>query len=67
MLIYVFFLLLGSPDAKNSDVTSREIERHIRSYLALKAVISIFTGGIFGLALFLFGVPMALTFGVLSE
>ena len=44
----------------------REIDQQIRSYLALKTVISIFTGLAFGVTLRLFGVPMALTFGVLA-
>jgi AI-2 transport protein TqsA len=66
VLIYVFFLLIGTPTVNNKSPMVREIDQQIRSYLALKTVISIFTGLAFGVTLRLFGVPMALTFGVLA-
>jgi len=66
VLIYVFFLLLGASDVSAPNPTWREIEEKIRSYLSLKTVISVLTGIAFGLALWLFGVPMALTFGLLA-
>ncbi len=66
VLIYVFFLLLGTPTDVNSSGTWRDVDHQIRSYLTLKTIISIFTGLVFGLSLRLFGVPMALTFGVLA-
>ncbi|MDA7874076.1 AI-2E family transporter [bacterium] len=65
VLIYVFFLLIGTPSISHSPTLS-EVDRQIRSYLSLKTVISIFTGLVFGLALRMFGVPMAFTFGVLA-
>lgn len=65
VLIYVFFLLIGT-GAVNQSPTIREVDQQIRSYLSLKTVISIFTGLAFGIALRLFGVPMAFTFGVLA-
>ena len=65
VLIYVFFLLSGTPSISHSPTLS-EVDKQIRSYLSLKTVISIFTGLVFGLALRLFGVPMAFTFGVLA-
>ena len=65
VLIYVFFLLIGTPTGHHSE-TFREVDLQIRSYLALKTIISIFTGGAFGLALQLFGVPMSFTFGVMA-
>jgi len=65
VLIYVFFLLIGTPSISHSPTLS-EMDRQIRSYLSLKTVISIFTGVLFGLALKLFGVPMAFTFGMLA-
>jgi AI-2 transport protein TqsA len=65
VLIYVFFLLIGSPDA-SSNATLQEIDRHVRGYISLKTAISLVTGGIFGLVLWLFGVPMAFTFGTLA-
>ena len=66
VLIYVFFLLIGTPATPNTSLTVREIDQQIRAYLALKTIISIFTGLAFGMALRLFGVPMAFTFGVLA-
>lgn len=65
VLIYVFFLLLGKP-AFTQTSALREIDSQIRGYLSLKTVISIGTGALFGLTLRLFGVPMALSFGVLA-
>ena len=65
VLIYVFFLLIGTPSISHSPTLS-EVDRQIRSYLSLKTVISIFTGLVFGIALRIFGVPMAFTFGVLA-
>ena len=66
VLIYVFFLLIGAPTVGYDSPTYREINHQVRSYLALKTVISVFTGLAFGLALRVFGVPMAFTFGVLA-
>lgn len=66
VLIFVFFLLLGTPSIVASSPTIHEINHQVRSYLALKTIISVLTGLAFGLALRLFGVPMAFTFGVLA-
>ncbi|MCA9040206.1 MAG: AI-2E family transporter [Planctomycetaceae bacterium] len=66
VLIYVFFILLGSVDTKTKSHSFALIDEQVRSYLSLKTLISIITGGIFGLTLWLFGVPMALTFGLLA-
>lgn len=66
VLIYVFFLLIGTPKIGDSGSLASEIDQQVRSYLSLKTVISIFTGAAFGLTLYLFGVPMAFTFGVLA-
>ncbi len=67
VLIYVFFLLLGSSGVKlQGSGTFREIDSQVRSYLFMKTIISIATGGAFGFALWMMGVPMALTFGVLA-
>ncbi|QDU78499.1 AI-2 transport protein TqsA [Polystyrenella longa] len=66
VLIYVFFLLLGSVGASKTSDSFSQIDNQVRSYLSLKTTISIITGGIFGMTLWLFGVPMALTFGLLT-
>lgn len=66
VLIYVFFLLLGAPKLRNEKSAFHRINLQVRSYLSLKTTISVFTGGLFGLTLWLFNVPMALTFGMLA-
>lgn len=66
VLIYVFFLLAGVRNTSDQADAYRQIDIQVRSYLALKTIISILTGAIFGLTLWLFGVPMSLTFGVLA-
>lgn len=66
VLIYVFFLLIGSSGKPYQSPTVREIDQQIRSYLLLKTIVSVFTGAAFGLALRIFGVPMAFTFGVMA-
>lgn len=66
-LIYVYFLLLGSPSTQRTrpELLAR-IEDQIRSYLVLKTLISVVTGFVFGLTLWWFGVPMAFAFGTLA-
>ncbi|HBN79698.1 MAG TPA: AI-2E family transporter [Planctomycetaceae bacterium] len=66
VLIYVFFLLLGATAPLGVTGTWNEIDLQIRNYLRLKTVISVITGAIFGLAIALFGLPMAMTFGLLA-
>ncbi|QDT08159.1 AI-2E family transporter [Stieleria marina] len=65
VLIYVFFLLIGSPSHQESG-TVLEIVREVRTYLRVKTVISALTGLVFGLILWMFGVPMAFVFGLLA-
>jgi AI-2 transport protein TqsA len=65
VLIYVFFLLIGSPSHQESG-TVLEIVGEVRTYLRVKTVISAVTGLVFGLILWLFGVPMAFVFGLLA-
>jgi AI-2 transport protein TqsA len=66
VLIYVFFLLAGVRNTPDQAEAYRQIDIQVRSYLALKTIISIVTGAVFGFTLWLFGVPMSLTFGVLA-
>ncbi len=66
VLIYVFFLLLGAPASQTSSPVWRDLDRQIRTYLSLKTIISLFTGAAFGFALWLFGIPMAVAFGMLA-
>jgi len=67
VLIFMFFLLLGGSAAtEKREGVWFEIESQIRNYIVTKAVISLFTGGLFGLVLWLFGIPLAFVFGVLA-
>ncbi len=66
VLIYVFFLLLGAPTGASSSQVVQDVDKQIRSYLSLKTIISILTGLAFGTALWLFGIPMAVAFGMLA-
>lgn len=66
VLIYVLFLLLGSGGKKRLPSPWNEVNSQVRSYIRLKTLISLATGALFGLVLALFGVPMAVTFGVLA-
>lgn len=66
VLIYVFFMLLGSVGGKQTSGPLSAINKQVRDYLALKTVISIVTGVAFGAVLWIFGVPMSLTFGLLA-
>ncbi|WDQ17821.1 AI-2E family transporter [Rhodopirellula sp. P2] len=66
ILIYVFFLLLGNLSGYGENSLAYQVNRQVRSYLFVKTMISLATGIVFGTALWLFGVPMALTFGLLA-
>jgi len=67
VLIFMFFLLLGgSTAAIPRGGVWREIEGKIRSYIVTKTVISALTGLAFGIVLWVFGVPLALVFGLLA-
>ncbi|QDV24256.1 AI-2E family transporter [Aureliella helgolandensis] len=66
VLIYVFFLLLGSVETTPQTGYWIALDQQVRSYLFLKTIISILTGAAFGCALWIFGVPMSLSFGVLA-
>ena len=67
VLIFMFFLLLGGSASKEKrEGVWSKIESQIRSYIVTKTVISLFTGGLFGFVLWLFGIPLAFVFGVLA-
>jgi len=66
VLIYVLFLLLGSTGQRTLPSPWDEVNYQVRSYIRLKTFISIATGAIFAAVLKLFGVPMAVTFGMLA-
>lgn len=67
VLIFMFFLLLGdSTTSIRRQGVWAEIESGIRNYIVTKTVISIATGVAFGGVLWLFGIPLALVFGLLA-
>ena len=67
VLIFMFFMLLGgSTSAIPRGGVWREIEGKIRGYIVTKTIISFFTGVAFAVVLWMFGVPLALVFGLLA-
>lgn len=66
IMIYVFFLLLGNDGMANQPELIIQIESKVRQYLVVKTIISAVTGLVFGLILWLFGVPLAIVFGLLA-
>ncbi len=66
VVIFLFFLLLGSSQAKLPENTWQEIDTKIREYILTKSLISFFTGLAFGFVLWLFGVPLAAVFALLA-
>jgi AI-2 transport protein TqsA len=66
VMIFLFFLLLGARVNLPPDNIWSEVDTHVRNYIVTKSVISIFTGLVFGIVLWFFGVPMAVLFGLLA-
>jgi len=67
VLIFMFFLLLGgSTESVPRSGVWIEIESQIRGYIVTKTVISLFTGTVFGLVLRVYGIPLAIVFGLLA-
>ncbi|MHC2070278.1 AI-2E family transporter [Bremerella sp. T1] len=66
VVIFLFFLLLGSSDATLPEDTWKEIDQKIREYILTKSLISFFTGLAFGFVLWLFGIPLAAVFALLA-
>lgn len=66
VVIFVFFLLLGSSEAAPRSGLWQEIDRSIREYIVSKTLISFFTGLAFGFVLWLFGIPLAVVFALLA-
>ncbi len=67
VLIFMFFLLLGG---SSSSLPQKgiwiEIVSKTRNYIVTKTFISVFTGGLFGLVLWLYGIPLAVVFALLA-
>lgn len=66
VVIFLFFLLLGSSQATLPENTWQEIDTKIREYIVTKSLISFFTGIAFGFVLWLFDIPLAPVFALLA-
>lgn len=66
VVIFLFFLLLGSSQVSLPENTWQEIDSKIREYILTKSLISFFTGLAFGFVLWIFGVPLAAVFALLA-
>ncbi|QDU77060.1 AI-2 transport protein TqsA [Bremerella volcania] len=66
VMIFLFFLLLGSSQVSLPENTWQEIDTKIREYILTKSLISFFTGLAFGFVLWIFGIPLAAVFALLA-
>lgn len=67
VLLYLLFLLLGQqPGGDGGGALWRAVKQRIRSYLLLKGSISVATGVLVGGVLTVFGIDLALAFGVFA-
>lgn len=66
VVIFVFFLLLGSSQAIPENETWQQIDSKIREYIVSKTLISFFTGLAFAFSLWVFGIPLAIVFGLMA-
>jgi AI-2 transport protein TqsA len=67
VVIFMFFLLLGG----STDIVPRtgfwiEVETSIRQYIVAKTLISAVTGAVVTITLWIFGIPLALVFGIMT-
>ncbi|WP_425396283.1 AI-2E family transporter [Aeoliella sp.] len=67
VMIFLFFMLLGGSQVRLPENNIwRDVDAHVRKYIVAKTVISLITGFVFGMVLWLFGVPLAFVLGVLA-
>ncbi len=66
VLIFVIFLLIGRRADTVRTGIIQEIDEKIRRFLVMKFIISAVTGTLVGTILALFGLPLALVFGMLA-
>lgn len=67
VLIFLFFLLLGGTHVelpKNN--LWGEVDSYVRNYIVAKTLISLVTGAVFGIVLWMFGIPLAFVFGMMA-
>lgn len=66
MMIFLFFLIMGSGPAKHRKGIYAEIDAKIQQYLSMKLATSAATGILVGIALAFLGVELAFMFGLLT-
>lgn len=66
IILFIFFLLSGDRVTQLRPKIIDQIEEQVRKFLVMKTVISVLTGLAFGGVLWVFGVPLAVLFGVLA-
>lgn len=67
VMIFLFFLLLGGSHVTLPENNIwRDVDTHVRQYIVAKTFISAVTGFLFGLVMWLFGVPLAFVLGMLA-
>lgn len=66
VLLFLMFLLFGSRVEEGFTGVIADIDRKIKNYIQVKAALSVFTGAMVGLLLYLLGVELAFVFGLLA-
>ena len=67
VVLFLFFMLFGgSMLAEKSVGTMAEVQKSMRQYLVAKVVLSLITGVLTGLTLWMLDVPLALAFGLMA-
>jgi AI-2 transport protein TqsA len=67
VLIFLGFLLFGAPVTRRvADTDWDQIERQVKKYIIVKISVSVATGVLVGLSLWLIGIEMAMMFGLLA-
>jgi predicted PurR-regulated permease PerM len=68
VLLYVVFILLGrtSRTGRKGYRVTYQVERQLKLYISWKFLISLGTGAAVGFSLFVFGVPLAAVFGIVT-
>ena len=64
VMIFVIFLVVSKQPASVKTELRREIDTKIHRYLTLKVILSAVTGFLVGLTLWLFGLDLAIVFGI---
>lgn len=66
VILFLFFLFIGSTSTKITNTLIKEIQNKISAYLFIHIIMSIVTGVCVGIVYYTFGVKLAFTFAVLT-